>query len=127
MALMVTLMNLIGSYLRYLPFSQILSRSLTIKLWSRLITWSIFSLIILILAFKTFDVNVFVYKLILYLIWLPYLVISIIVIKNKISPAEKCIPRCISRFFITVPPILVPKIITNASLTSERLPRVISA
>ena len=84
MALMVTLMNLIGAYLRYLPFSQMLSRSLTIKLWTKLITWSIFSLIILVLTFKNVDVNIFVYKLILYVIWLPYLAISLGVIKNKI-------------------------------------------
>ena len=84
MPLMVTLMNLIGAYLRYLPFSQNLSKSQTKELWKRLIIWSIISTIILEILFNSFTVNIFKYKILLYFIWMPYLLISLTIIKNKI-------------------------------------------
>ncbi len=84
MPLMITLMNLIGAYLRYLPFSQSLSEFQIKKLWKRLLIWSICSIGILMFTFKNVDVHIFLYKLILYVVWLPYLAISFTVIKNKI-------------------------------------------
>ena len=83
MPLMITLMNLIGAYLRYLPFSQNLSKSKTKQLWKRLITWGICSILILAITFDNINVHIFAYKVILYIIWLPYLAISFTVIKNK--------------------------------------------
>ena len=77
-------MNLIGAYLRYLPFSSNLSEEQTRILWKRLLIWSLFSIVILTLTFKNIDVHVFIYKLILYCVWLPYVAISFTVIKNKI-------------------------------------------
>ena len=83
MPLMITLMNLIGAYLRYLPFSSNLSTFQARQLWKRLLIWSIFSVTILALTFKNIDIHILLYKIILYTIWLPYLVISFTVIKNK--------------------------------------------
>ena len=83
MPLMITLMNLIGAYLRYLPFSQNLSKSKIKQLWKRLITWSICSILILAITFNNLNVHIFAYKVILYIIWIPYLAISFTVIKNK--------------------------------------------
>ena len=80
---MITLMNLIGAYLRYLPFSQKLSKNQIHLLWKRLFGWSIFSTIILLVIFMEFEIEVFIYKIILFFIWIPYVLISFTVIKNK--------------------------------------------
>ena len=80
---MITFMNLIGAYLRYVPFSQELSENQINMLWKRLFCWSIFSTIILLVIFMEFEIGVFIYKIILFFIWIPYVLISFTVIKNK--------------------------------------------
>lgn len=78
----VTLIHLSGAYLRYLPFSREMSDEEILKLRERFLSWSVFNAA-LYSAFSIFGVGLDHYAKFFILGWLPYVFISVTVIRNK--------------------------------------------
>ncbi|MBR1396732.1 MAG: GHKL domain-containing protein [Selenomonadaceae bacterium] len=83
LSILVVLIQLSDSYLRYLPFS---SRTTIIeihRLWIRLLIWSIVAISFYYLIFNYSGINTVSYKSILMIGWIPYCLISILTIKHQ--------------------------------------------
>lgn len=81
----VTLIQLSGAYFRYLPFRAEMTAGEIEKFWRRIFLWSVSSFGIIAAIFLQFGLNVWLYKIIFIIGWLPYALISIVTIKAKIS------------------------------------------
>ena len=81
----VTLIQLSGAYFRYLPFRAEMTAGEIEKFWRRIFLWSVASFTIIAAIFLQFGLNVWLYKIIFIIGWLPYALISIVTIKAKIS------------------------------------------
>ena len=81
----VTLIQLSGAYFRYLPFRAEMTAGDIEKFWRRIFLWSVASFTIIAAIFLQFGLNVWLYKIIFIIGWLPYALISIVTIKAKIS------------------------------------------
>ena len=81
----VTLIQLSGAYFRYLPFRAEMTAGEIEKFWRRIFLWSVASFGIIAAIFLQFGLNVWLYKIIFIIGWLPYALISIVTIKAKIS------------------------------------------
>ena len=84
-AVNIILIQIAGAYLRYLPFSQSLTSNEIFHLWKRLIIWSTISFFIIVITFYKFNINITLYKMVLYSGWIPYFLLSLTVIRNKIK------------------------------------------
>lgn len=81
----VTLIQLSGAYFRYLPFRAGMSRTEIKNFWRKIFIWSVISFCIIAAIFLNFGLSVWLYKIIFIFGWLPYALISIILIKVKFS------------------------------------------
>lgn len=81
----VTLIQISGAYFRYLPFRAEMTAGEIEKFWQRILIWSIASFGIIAAIFLQVGLNVWLYKIIFIVGWLPYALISIVTIKAKIS------------------------------------------
>ena len=77
LALNIITTQLIGAWLRYLPFSPTMSRDEIKVLWSRLTTWSLIAFVGYCLLIDRLGVEAFFYKMTLILGWLPYFLIAL--------------------------------------------------
>lgn len=81
----VTLIQISGAYFRYLPFRAEMTAGEIEKFWRRILIWSVASFAIIAAIFLQFGLNVWLYKIIFIFGWLPYALISIVMIRAKIS------------------------------------------
>lgn len=81
----ITAIQISGAYLRYLPFKSEMSETEIETFWRRILTWSAVSFTIIWAIFFSSGVLTPIYKAIVILGWLPYVIISMTVIKAKIS------------------------------------------
>lgn len=81
----VTLIQISGAYFRYLPFRAEMTAGEIEKFWQRILIWSIASFGIIAAIFLQVGLNVWLYKIIFIFGWLPYALISIVMIRAKIS------------------------------------------
>lgn len=81
----VTLIQISGAYFRYLPFRAEMTAGEIEKFWRRIFLWSVASFAIIAAIFLQFGLNVWLYKIIFIFGWLPYALISIVMIRAKIS------------------------------------------
>ncbi len=81
----VTLIQISGAYFRYLPFRAEMTAGEIEKFWQRILIWSVASFGIIAAIFLQVGLNVWLYKIIFIVGWLPYALISIVMIRAKIS------------------------------------------
>ncbi len=81
----VTLIQISGAYFRYLPFRAEMTAGEIKKFWRRIFLWSVASFGIIAAIFLQVGLNVWLYKIIFIFGWLPYALISIVMIRAKIS------------------------------------------
>ena len=81
----VTLIQISGAYFRYLPFRAEMTAGEIEKFWQRILIWSVASFGIIAAIFLQVGLNVWLYKIIFIFGWLPYALISIVMIRAKIS------------------------------------------
>lgn len=81
----VTLIQISGAYFRYLPFRAEMTAGEIEKFWRRILIWSVASFAIIAAIFLQVGLNVWLYKIIFIFGWLPYALISIVMIRAKIS------------------------------------------
>jgi len=81
----VTLIQISGAYFRYLPFRAEMTAGEIEKFWRRIFLWSVASFAIIAAIFLQVGLNVWLYKIIFIFGWLPYALISIVMIRAKIS------------------------------------------
>ena len=77
----VVVTQLIGAYLRYLPFSPTMSEDVKAVLWRRLMAWSAIVFVGYIFLVERLGVNAILYKLTLMFGWVPYFLIAVKTIK----------------------------------------------
>lgn len=78
----VTLIHLSGAYLRYLPFSREMTQEEIFNLRDRLLSWSVIDAA-LYSTISMYGVGLWNYALLFLIGWLPYIFISVTVIRNK--------------------------------------------
>lgn len=83
-ALLVTIIQLAGAYIRYLPFSQVIGRDKAVALWRNLLIWSIFGLSINFAITYSLGITMITYKLLFFFGMTPYVIISIIYIPKRL-------------------------------------------
>lgn len=83
-ALLVTIIQLAGAYIRYLPFSQIMERKEAATLWRNMLIWSVFGLLINFSVTYSLGITMATYKLLFFFGMTPYLVISVIHIPHRL-------------------------------------------
>ena len=76
-SVLIVLIQIVDSYLRYLPFSKNISTAEIHKLWFRLIFYAASCFFIYTLIFIKFGLITISYKLILTLGWIPFAIIMI--------------------------------------------------
>lgn len=84
-ALLMTLHQLAGAYLRYLPFAGALDPERRRVLWRRFLLWSLVGMTTTLLAFRAFGLDIVLYKQLLMFGWLPYLAFSLTVIRGRFA------------------------------------------
>ena len=77
LSLNIVVTQLIGAYLRYLPFSSTMSDDEIKILWRRLTIWSLIVFVGYVWLIDRFGADVMIYKLMLLLGWLPYFLIAL--------------------------------------------------
>jgi len=80
----VTLIQIIGAYLRYLPFGCELTEEQQHTLRLRLALWSVCSFLIYIRLSADSAIDVGLFRPIVFLGWLPYFLLSLTVIRKRI-------------------------------------------
>lgn len=83
-AFLATIIHIAGAYFRYLPFAEALDHKGTVKLWRALLLWSIPGLLINFLVVHTLEINMATLKLLFFFSWLPYSLITILNIPNRL-------------------------------------------
>ncbi len=83
-ALLVTIIQLAGAYLRYLPFSQVIDREKSAVLWRNMLIWSILGLAINFAVTSNLGITMATYKLLFFFGMTPYVIISIIHIPHRL-------------------------------------------
>ncbi len=79
----LTAMQLVGAYLRYLPFRREMSSTQIATLWKRFFLWSSFDVTINIF-FISAGVTFQTYKFALFVLWIPYAILALTVIRGKL-------------------------------------------
>ncbi len=80
-----TLMQLSGAYLRYLPFRPYMEGEAIRLLWRRLALWSVSSLLLCAFIFSWSSLDVIVYKFVVLLSPVPYILLSFVPIKQPLN------------------------------------------
>ena len=83
LSVLLVLMQLGGAYLRYLPFCSYMDAREKQRLWLRLLLWSAAWLLLCAMILSRSMLHVGIYKIILFFGWLPYVLISMTVIRNR--------------------------------------------
>ncbi len=83
MAVGSALIQLCGAYLRYLPFENDLSREDRRRLWRYILLWVPVTVVLYLLYFQSAGLDVTSYKRVNYIGWIPFVVFSLIVIKDE--------------------------------------------
>ena len=83
LALAVTVIQLLGAWLRYLPFQKEITQQTGRRLWSFFALWALVSSAGYGVLFSMQGINTFTYKLAMFAGPFPYLIISFAVIKNE--------------------------------------------
>ncbi|MGP1366962.1 MAG: sensor histidine kinase [Schwartzia sp. (in: firmicutes)] len=81
--LVITLNQWGDAYLRYLPFAQRLSAERRRLLFQSLLLWGIIDLLIKTYLFHVLGLSIPTYKLVLSVVWFPYFLISLYVIRHQ--------------------------------------------
>ena len=81
----ITAMQLSGVYFRYLPFRADMSYLQVEDFWRRIFIWSSINFSIIATLLYHFGVTVPLFKAIILLGWIPYIIISVVTIREKIS------------------------------------------
>ena len=84
MALGITLIQLIGAYLRYLPFESKLSSEERIRLWKYFLLWAPVTLTIYAIYFYHTGLDAGSFKCVQVFGWLPFFAFSLIVIRHEV-------------------------------------------
>ena len=85
LAVLVTLVQLSGAYLRYLPFRRDMSAADVHLLWQRFLGWSIVGTCLGAAVFTVFGAETIPYKRLLFFGWIPYFFLSMTVIRHRTS------------------------------------------
>ena len=85
LALLVTLVQISGAYLRYLPFRRDMAAVEVHLLWQRFLGWSIVGTCLGVAVFTVFGTETIPYKRLLFFGWIPYFFLSMTVIRHRIS------------------------------------------
>lgn len=83
-AFLATIIHIAGAYFRYLPFAEAIDHKGTVKLWRALLLWSIPGLLMNFLVVHTLEINMATLKLSFFFSWLPYSLITILNIPNRL-------------------------------------------
>ncbi len=83
MATGITLIQVIGAYLRYLPFEEQLRPEERSRLWKYILLWTPVTLTIYVAYFCHAGLDVVSFKRVQYFGWLPFLAFSLVVIRNE--------------------------------------------
>ena len=83
-ATLIILIQLFDSYLRWLAFSKEIPKELSLKIWQKILSWSIAALGIYYIIFLEKGVGAFVYKIMLMLGEIPLFVIFIYLVGGNI-------------------------------------------
>ena len=84
----ITLIQLGGAYLRYLPFAPLLSAERRRFLLQCFLIWGSIDFILKTYLFQIVDLSIPTYKLVLSVAWLPYFLISLYIMSTKIGRAS---------------------------------------
>lgn len=84
LSIIITLLQLSDSYLRFLPFRQQLTAEVSERLWQALCLWGFASLLIYYGLFHFNGITALSYKLVLMTGWIPYMVIFLLMIRGKL-------------------------------------------
>ena len=79
--LLILLIQLGGAYLRYLPFERICTKELRSQLAKLCLLWSVLAFFLYYYIFAVFGLRIIVYKLLLFLGWIPYFLLTAYVIR----------------------------------------------
>ncbi|MCR5175949.1 MAG: hypothetical protein K6C05_03770 [Anaerovibrio sp.] len=83
-AVLAAIIHLIGAYCRFLPFKEKLTPDLITKIWKRYNIWAITDCILISFLLMKLGINYSSYKLIFFIGWIPYVLITLYYIKHKI-------------------------------------------
>ena len=84
LALLVILIQLSDFYLMYIPFRKSMTHTERKNLLFGMLTCGIFSCTVSILVFQHFGINAYVYKRLLILGWIPYLITFMLIVRRNI-------------------------------------------
>ena len=84
-ALEILLIQLGGAYLRYLPFSSLLSAKQTNRLWRRCLLWSLAAWMGYAGSFWLYGFSILLYKLLLAVGWLPFFLFTVYAIPQRLA------------------------------------------
>ncbi len=83
MAAGITLIHIIGAYLRYLPFEAKLLPGERVRLWKYILLWAPISFAMDFGYFLYEGIDIATYKMVHYLGWVPFFAFSLVVIRNE--------------------------------------------
>ena len=84
-SVIIAMLQTAGAYLRYLPFRSGMSPQESDRLWQFCLTWAILSVGLNTFLLATFNLNVPLYKAIMFFGWLPYFLISVKVVNRPLA------------------------------------------
>lgn len=82
--LLLTVLQLGGAYLRYLPFAPLLSSERRLFLLRCLLLWGIVDFLLKTWLLQFIDLSILSYKLLILAAWLPYFLINLSVIRHQL-------------------------------------------
>ena len=83
MAVGMMLIQTAGAYLRYLPFEANLTREERTRLWKYILLWMPVTCTLYVTYYLYVGVNVETFKSVQYFGWIPFLLLSLVVIRNE--------------------------------------------
>lgn len=83
LAVLATLIQISGAYLRFLPFRRKMTPEEIRSLWESLLLWSMSGLLLYILYLSRSGIHLTSFKLMFFFGWIPYVVLSVMVIRNQ--------------------------------------------
>ncbi len=84
-SIMITAAQLMGAYLRYLPFREELSEEEIRSLGKRMILWSLFAIGYMLVFLEARGIDLSTFKAAMILGWIPYFILSMTVIRNRFA------------------------------------------
>ena len=92
LALAVTMIQLLGAWLRYLPFKGELSVLTEKFIWRCFAVVAVLQTAAYIVLFTAKGLNVFTYKLVMYTGFLLYVIVSVYLIRQRCGPCSSTRP-----------------------------------